>query len=324
MVRVVLIGIAAGIAGALLFASMATGTLLAFVLFYLAPLPLVIASLGWSHVAGLIAAVVASGSLAATFNGWFFIGFLVGVGIPACWMTYLALLARPAGAGSPEVLEWYPVGRLVIWSAILGTLIVAVAIPTFGTDAESFRAGLKDALDHLLRVEGDRTSDGALLLPGFSDPTEQLDFLVAVIPPALAVVSTITALANLWLGAKIVKVSGRLKRPWPAVNAMKFPRFAPLLLAGGMAGSLLPDLAGIVAGFLACTMLVAYALLGFVVLHTTTSGINGRGLALAGVYALVVMFGWPVLLMALIGLADSAIDIRGKVARRRGSPQAPT
>ena len=139
-----LVGIVAGLAGALLFASMASGSLLSFALFYLAPLPLMIAALGWSHLAGLIAAIVASVCLAAAFGPWFFLGFLVGVGLPACWLAYLALLARPAGT-SPEGLEWYPVGRLVVWSAVLGALIVALAIPTFGTDAESFRAGLKAA-----------------------------------------------------------------------------------------------------------------------------------------------------------------------------------
>ena len=153
-----LVGIVAGLAGALLFASMASGSLLSFALFYLAPLPLMIAALGWSHLAGVIAAVVASVCLAAAFGAWFFLGFLVGVGLPACWLAYLALLARPVGAVSPDGLEWYPVGRLVLWAAVLGALIIVLAIPTFGTDAESFRAGLKAAFDRLLG-SGHNTGD---------------------------------------------------------------------------------------------------------------------------------------------------------------------
>jgi len=318
-----LVGIVAGLAGALLFASMASGSLLSFALFYLAALPLMIAALGWSHLAGLIAAVVASVGLAAAFGAWFFLGFLVGVGLPACWLAYLALLARPVGTVSPDGLEWYPVGRLVIWSAVLGALVVALAIPTFGTDAESFQAGLKAAFDRLLDA-GDNASDAPLLLPGFSDPQEQLDFLVAIVPPVAAVVSTVTGLSNLWLAAKIVKISGRLKRPWPDVKAMEFPRFGPILLAAGIAGSFLPDLIGVVASLFACTLLMAYALLGFAVLHETLIGVNGRGFMLAGIYALVAVFGWPALVMALVGLADAAIDIRGRVARKRGSTRSPT
>ncbi len=60
MVQVVLIGVGAGAATALLFASVASGSALSVPLFYLAPLPILIAAMGWSHWAALIAAVVAS------------------------------------------------------------------------------------------------------------------------------------------------------------------------------------------------------------------------------------------------------------------------
>ena len=42
---------------------------------------------------------------------------------------------------------------------------------------------------------------------------------------------------------------------------------------------------------------------------------------LGGVYAAVIVFGWPVLVMTLLGLADAAFDLRGRVARERGPPQ---
>ena len=105
MVQLVLIGISAGAAAALLFASVASGSLLSVPLFYLAPLPILIAALGWSHWAALIAAVVASGGLAMIFGGVFFLAFLAGVGLPAWWLGYLALLDRPASGPSPT-LEW--------------------------------------------------------------------------------------------------------------------------------------------------------------------------------------------------------------------------
>ena len=65
MAQTIFVGIGAGIAAALLFASVISGALLSVLLFYLAPLPIVIAALGWSHWAGLMAAAVASLSLAA-------------------------------------------------------------------------------------------------------------------------------------------------------------------------------------------------------------------------------------------------------------------
>jgi hypothetical protein len=65
---------------------------------------------------------------------------------------------------------------------------------------------------------------------------------------------------------------------------------------------------------------MAYAVLGFAVVHAVTRGIAGRGFILGGSYAAIFVFGWPILLMALIGLADTAFDIRGRAANKSGPP----
>ena len=65
---------------------------------------------------------------------------------------------------------------------------------------------------------------------------------------------------------------------------------------------------------------MAYAILGFAVLHAITRGIGSRALVLAGAYAAVIVFGWPILAMSLLGLAETAFNIRGRVASRRGPP----
>ena len=44
---------------------------------------------------------------------------------------------------------------------------------------------------------------------------------------------------------------------------------------------------------------------------------------LGGVYAAVLVFGWPVLALCLLGLIEAAIDLRARIARKRGPP-APT
>ena len=324
MVQIVLIGIAAGAAAALLFASVASGAPISLVLFYLAPLPVMIAALGWSHLAGLVAALVAATSLAAVFGSYFFLAFLIGVGLPAWWLGYLALLGRPAVTPEGTTLEWYPVGRIVVWAALIGALVVAVAIPNFGTDAEAFRSGLRRAFERLLRLQTDTAAGTPLRLPGFKDPDRLLDLLVAVIPPAAAVLSTLTSLANLWLAGRIVRISGRLKRSWPDLPAMTFPGYAPAVLAVAVAGTFMPDLVGILSAILTASLMMAYAVLGLAVTHAITLGAGGRGFILAGIYATIGLFGWPVLLLALIGLADTILDIRTRVRRRRGPPAAPT
>jgi hypothetical protein len=261
--------------------------------------------------------------LAAAFGGSLFGVFLVNLTLPAWWLSYLALLARPA-PGSPEGVHWYPVGRLVLWAAVLGALGIILAIPTFGTDAASFHAGLRLAFDQLLHAETNTPADAPLTFPGVSDPKRVLDFLVVVTPPVAAVVSTATTLGNLWLAARIVKLSGRLKRPWPDLGTTALPRYAPVLLAVAMAGMLAGDLLAIAARVLTASLLLAYALVGLAVVHAATRGINGRTFVLAGIYAAVAVFGWPALLLSLLGLADVVVDFRRRAAKRRGLPETRT
>ena len=118
MMQFGLIGIGAGAAAALLFASVASGSFLSIILFYLAPLPVMIAGLGWSHWAALLAALTATLAVAVLFGGVSVVAFVAGITMPAWWLSYLAMLGRPVPAitnGAPEAgIEWYPPGRLVL------------------------------------------------------------------------------------------------------------------------------------------------------------------------------------------------------------------
>ena len=327
MMQFGLIGIGAGAAAALLFASVTSGSWLSIVLFYLAPLPILIAGLGWSQWAALTGALTGALALGLVFGTVFFFAFLAGAGIPAWWLGYLTMLARPApggaplnGGSSPAALEWYPPGRLVVWAAVLGALIVVVAIPNFGTDAESFRLGLHDALARMLRSETGATPDAPLSVPGVANVDRLIDFLVAAIPAAAAVLATITNVLNLYLAARIVKFSGLLKRPWPQLSAMTFPLLTVAALAIAMILSFVGSLVGIVAGVLSASLLLAYGVLGFAVLHAITQGMDSRAFLLGGTYAAVLVFGWPVLALCLLGLIETAFNLRARVAHKRGPP----
>ena len=317
MMQIFLIGIGAGAATALLFASVASGSPLSVVLFYLAPLPILLAALGWSHWAGLIAAVFASAGLAAVFSWYFFVMFLIGVGLPAWWLGYLTLLARPI-EGTPDGLEWYPTGHLVVWAAILGAAVVIAGMLHFGTDEDSFRASLKSFMERMLRGGG-RAPTLPTELPQGADMGRVIDFLVVALPPTAAVVTTITNLLNLWLASRVARISGRLRRPPSDLASMQFPAYTPALMAVAVAVSFIPGLIGSFGTVFTVSILMAYAILGLAVMHAITRGMASRPFALGGLYAVLIFFGWPVLLLSMLGLADTAFNIRGRVARR-GSP----
>src|SRR5256885_11008565 len=54
------------------------------------------------------------------------------------------------------------------------------------------------------------------------------------------------------------------------IAQMSFPPFAATVLAIAVAGTFLPDLIGLASGVFAASLLLAYALLGFAVVHVLT------------------------------------------------------
>ena len=319
MIQIAIVGIGAGAAAALLFASVTSGSWLSIPLFYLAPLPIMIAGLGWSHWAAMTAALAGALGLGAVFGTVFLLAFAAGAGFPAWWLSYLAMLARPVavtnGSGQgAESFEWYPSGRLVVWAAVLGVLVVIIAIPNFGVDADSFRVGLRNALNAIMRV-----NNGTPARAG-SNTERLLEILVNAIPPAAAVLATITNLLNLWLAARVVKFSGRLARPWPQLSSMSFPPLMTAALAVAIVLSFLDGMLGIVGGIVAASLLLAYGVLGFAVLHAITQGMSARPFVLSITYAGVILLGWPMLALCLLGLVETAIGLRGRVYTKLGPP----
>jgi len=144
----------------------------------------------------------------------------------------------------------------------------------------------------------------------------------------LAASLTLSTLLNLWLAGRIVKISGRLLRPWPRLPETRFPAIAPAMLGAAVAGSFLPDIIGVGLSALAASLMIAHVLLGLAVIHALTIGLSGRGFILGSTYAAIVVFSWPIrwplLLVGLLGITDALFDLRGLIARRRGPPAAPT
>lgn len=309
MMQFALVSFGAGAAAALLFATAMSGSWLSIILVNLAPLPLLIAALGWTHWAALIGGVGAALVLFVLFGGIFLLAFITGVGLPAWWLGYLAMLARPGADGG--TVEWYPPGRLVLWAAILAVAVSAIAIATFGGDADSFNANLGSVVEQIVRPSPTMSAETRKTL---------IAIFVLVIPPAAAVLAIITNLLNLWLAAKIVRFSGRLQRPWPDLSALDFPKWAAWTLAALMAASFLGGLLGILSAAAAASFLTAYGILGLAVMHAITRNMRSRGLVLSGVYAAVLVFGWPMLALCVLGLTETAIGIRRRVATRRGPP----
>ena len=117
MIAILLIALAAGAASALMFASIISGVLVSLLLFYLAPLPLMVAAMGWGPLSATIGGIAAAIGLGAIFGVPYCIAFVIMVALPAWWLGHLALLGRPIAAGTPRTILPSRLRRL-IWNGI--------------------------------------------------------------------------------------------------------------------------------------------------------------------------------------------------------------
>jgi hypothetical protein len=318
MIATIFMALAAGCTSALMFASIISGALLSLLLCYLAPLPLLVAALGWGPLCAAAGGLAAAAGLAAMFGIPYGIAFAITVALPAWWLGRLALLGRPIarGAASPgfpatgaDDLEWYPVGRLLLWIAGFAALSTIAALLTLGTDAAAITGVLRHGL---LRLFEPRET------PLSEDAEHWVDALVSLAPAAAVAVALMTLTLNVWLSAKITATSGQLRRPWPDLRGTVLPPMTMPALFIAIAFCFTGGLVAMLAEIATAALMMAYAMVGFAVLHTLTLQVKSRAFWLGITYAIVVVFGWPILALVALGLADTLFDFRQRY--RRGKP----
>jgi hypothetical protein len=316
MAAPLLIGAGAGLVSAALFASAAMSAALAGLLFYLAPLPICLAGLGWGSLAGAVAAASGSLVIASVLGPGVGAVFAAVIGVPLAVLCHLALLSRQSGEGDSATVEWYPPGRLVGWAAIIAGLLAAAMVLMLGYDVDTYRESIKTMLEHSPLKDFDK--DGTV----FTE--ENIANLSAVfaraLPAAFAMVWQSIALFNLWLGGVIVEASGRALRPWPRLDALELPGFVFLAFTAALVLSFLPGIAGLIATAFAGSFLFAYVLLGLAVLHAWSRGMPFRGLLLGSIYLGIGLLGWPAIVVAIIGLSEPMLRLRERAAARGQQP----
>ncbi|MDB5618785.1 hypothetical protein [Tardiphaga sp.] len=319
MITTLLIALAAGAASALMFASLLTGALIAIPLFYFSPLPLMVAALGWGPVVASIGGIAAATGLGLLFGMSFLAVFVLTVALPAWWLGHLALLGRrinvsvPAANGKATmapVVEWYPVGRLLLWVAGFAALTTMGALLTLGWDSAAIHGALRPMLVRMM---------SASEVP----PTERnIAATLAMAPAAAALVAIVTLTLNLWIAGRITATSGRLQRPWPDLSATALPPMTLVALCVAIALVFQGGTLGIFATIVSATLIMAFAFTGFAALHMLTQGLKNRALWLGSAYALVTFLVWPIFALVVLGLADALFGIRERF-RLRGLPPPP-
>ncbi|MGQ4272774.1 DUF2232 domain-containing protein [Terrihabitans sp. B22-R8] len=318
-----IVGLASGAASATLSLSLLSGSMLAVLLFLFAPLPILLASIGWNHRAGLVGALGASAFLLGLTGFETARGYAVSIGLPAWWLGYLALLARPRGEQPEDGVDWYPIGRLLVWIAVLGSSLILLSILMTGSISD-YRDMLRTTFENFLRHETGAAPGAPIVLPGGGDAARVTELAVSALPPVGAAIWTANMVFNLWVAGRIAQASQRLTRPWPDLSAISLPRFVLAAFGVALFGSFIggPDI-GFPFSIVAAALAIVFSLLGLAFLHSATRGVGGRTMILTATYLLLAVQTWTLIFLAALGIAEHVFQLRARLAAR-GRPPANT
>jgi hypothetical protein len=309
------IAIGAGAAAALLFAVSATTSPIAMVLAYLAPLPIMIATLGWGLDAGAIALGVSVAAVALLAEPLSAAAYGASVALPA-WVlaAFAATPVRKYLFGRWQSAPTYAsVGAVVTLGALLGMLGAGAVLTSLIVIYRGYEHAVEQVSSALASVAAE-----ALDLGVDAEPVREIvDALLHWGPAAIAASTLLMLCVNLYAAARSTELSQTLPRPWPDIpTSLSIPW--PLAIVGiaCVAGAFsltapASQYLSIGAGGLGA----AFALQGLAVTHALSRGLKLRPVMLIALYLCCVLrakYTLPVL--AALGVIDAFTRLRTRAA----------
>ena len=278
-----------------------TGSTGSMILVYLAQLPLFAAGLwlgtGAAASAGLVAALILAGAGNLLAAGLF---AALNV-VPVVLLVRQSLLARTAPGNA---VEWYPPGLMTAWLTGLGLAAAAVTFVFFG-GPQGTQAALREALAPALdRRLGEITPE----------VDELLAFVAGIFPGIVATSWMVMTASSGILAQGVLARFGASWRPSPDLAALALPTWIPVLLAFASGATLLGGTARFMGVNVLIVLAVPFCFAGLAVLHAVARRFPRPAVTLTVFYLLAGVLGWPLLLIALLGLLDSPLGLRRRFA----------
>lgn len=286
-----------GLLSAMLFVSLLLG-LPGMLLVYFAQLPVLFVGLALGLTGSSIAAIGAIVVIGLMVGMAAALGYALLHALPALFTVRQALLRRTAQGKT----EWFPVGLLLTQLTVLAGAGVVLAFLLLGSEP----GGLPGFIEAHLR-EG-LTELG--LLDETASPSPDLARLAAVIPGFTASSSLLMVMINFMFAQALAVRVGWARRPTPDFDRLELPGWlwppiavaALLVLAGGIIGDL--------GWSLLIVLVVPYLFLGLALVHVVVRRWSRPGLALGAIYGAMILLGWPILLVLLLGFVEDWAHLR--------------
>jgi hypothetical protein len=298
MNRQALFALAAGVAGALLYLSILSGSPGAFVLAYFSQTPLFLVGFALGLVPAAIACGIALVGLFAATQIATAALFVLLTGLPVLYVVRQALKSRPGSAGQTE---WYPPGLILAGLTAYGLLLLAAAALYYAGEPGGLEAVSRRYLESVFQLSPAGNRDGL-------GPT--VEVIARYIPGTVIGSALVMVVINAALAQGALAKTGNALRPNPAYSRVALPRWPAMVLPAAIAVAFVPGWIGFVGGNAAVIVAAPFALVGLAVLHSVSRGWPARGFALGFIYLTTVLLGWPALLVAGVGVVDHWSPLR--------------
>ena len=308
MLQAILISILCGFVSAVLSGLFGQGSMLAALLFFVAPLPLMIAGLGWHPLIAALGALV--GCLAMSFGlgskaGLFFAAV---VGLPSwlsCEVVLRLMVNRPADENARDYglrLGVGIVGGIALY-AVPVTLVGALAMNISYDSFNSVLRAFAEAAIRLLIESGHLQKEGI-------DVKSTAAIYATVMPTVIIFLVCITLVLSLYIAVRVVRKSERLPFVPGPLFLVALPKESLFVMVGSIGLATMTGWLGFIGACAVAALTFCFILTGLAVMHSKTLGRSDRGMILGAAWGSMLVFGLPALVFALIGAADAAFDLR--------------
>ncbi len=299
MPHIIGLAVLAGLISSILFLSLSSGLPGMVLLAYFVQLPLLFIGLSLGLAASVVAvagAIAVCGLLAGLVGAGMFV--LVQA-IPAMVVIRQSLLARRDNGR----LEWYPAGLVLAQLTALAALgIGATFIFMLGRPG-----GLEGAIGDFLN------SVLAELGAGKAGVTVEAELgrWMFLFPGLMAASWLVMVVVNGVLAQTLAVRLGWNRRPSPALSELELPGWLwPTIGVAAALALIGDDGAGFLGRALLIVLAVPYVFLGLAVIHALALRWSHRRLALAVCYGGMMLLGWPVLAVLLLGFIEDWAHVR--------------
>jgi len=290
-----------GAVGAALYLAVLTGSPGSLILVYLAQLPLFGAGLWLGVSAAAVAGFTATLILLAA-GGFVAAALFAGLyAAPVILLVRLALLARRGPNGG---VEWYSPGLLTAWLTGLGLAAFAAVLLLLG-GREGIAALLRETLTPVLDRFVNETAAGRDTL---------IDGLAWIIPGVIAASWMVMTASTAMLAQGVLARFGLAWRPSPDLAELTLPIWVPLLFGISAAAAAVGGAARFWGVNLLIVLSIPFCFAGLAVLHMAVRRMPRPQIPLVTFYILAGLFGWPLLVIAVLGLLDALFGLRRRLA----------